>query len=75
MSCLVAKGDVIVTLDYFDGSESKIRTVDLEMAARSFAMLLLDPKVCGVTITKSNPLDQFWEKHAISHGKDLGDTK
>ena len=42
-----------VTLDYFDGSKSKSRTIRLDgFGLQELAFAMMSGKVCGCTITK-----------------------
>jgi hypothetical protein len=44
---------VFITLDRFDGSQSKIKCCDLEdFNVRSLVFQMMSSDVCGVTITK-----------------------
>lgn len=44
---------VNVTLDYFDGSQSKAKTCEAEsIPLRELMFQLMSSEVCGVTITK-----------------------
>jgi hypothetical protein len=54
---------VILTLDRYDGSQGKQRTLDLEgLSMRDLIFAMMEADVCGVTITKDKPLAKVCEK-------------
>ena len=54
---------VIVTLDYYDGSQSKSKLVQLDSLDITFLKLtLMNKDVCGMTVTKLENLSRIMDK-------------
>lgn len=54
---------VNVTLDYYDGTQSKSITIDAEdMPVRDLVFKMMQRDVCGFTVTKSENLSKVVSK-------------
>ena len=61
---------VHITLDKYDGSESKIVTTDLGgISMNQIAFQLMSPDVCGMTITKAVKIEKLIGKMGASNDK------
>lgn len=59
-----------ITLDHYDGSKSKVTTVDLDgTGLNQIAFMLMNASVCGATITKCNSIVDVLQRQFPQEGE------
>lgn len=59
-----------ITLDYYDGTRSKAKKIDLDGFGMSeMIFLLMNRDVCGFTVTKENALKGLIDKRKVEDAK------